>query len=76
MDNKYLQGYKDLTMPLEEEKPEQELISKSRAKYLLRQVLEFVFEELDPFEFPDPKEWAINTFDIDEEEYKEIMEEL
>lgn len=48
-------------------------ISSQRAKYLLKQVLQFEFEELDTFEFPDPKEWAINTFDIDEEEYDEIF---
>ena len=75
MDKKYLQGYEDLTMPMEEEKPEQELISKSRAIYLLREVLEFIFWELDPREFPDTREWALITFGIDEEEYNEIMEE-
>lgn len=73
MDKKYLQGYEDLTMPMEEEKPEQELMSKSRAIYLLREVLEFIFWELDPHEFPDPIEWACDMFKMDEEDIEAIF---
>lgn len=47
-------------------------MTKERAIYLLRQVLEFEFEELYNDD-PEPREWAINTFDIDEEEYDEIF---
>lgn len=50
-------------------------MTKERAIYLLRQVLEFEFEELDTYEFPNAKKWACYKFQIDKEEMKEIFKE-
>lgn len=41
---------------------------------ILRNVLEFEFEELNPDEHT-PKQWAMEKFDISEEEYQEIFQE-
>lgn len=50
-------------------------MTKARAIYLLRKVLEFEFEELDPFdEDQESKRWTCNTFGVDEEEYEEIFD--
>ena len=44
-------------------------MKKDRMIELLRDVLEFEFEELDIDE-DTPKEWAMKKFDISEEEYQ------
>lgn len=49
-------------------------MKKDRMIELLRDVLEFEFEELDLDE-DIPKEWAMKKFDISEDEYQEIFSE-
>lgn len=49
-------------------------MKKDRMIELLRDVLEFEFEELDLDE-DTPKEWAMKKFDISEDEYQEIFSE-
>lgn len=48
-------------------------MKKDRVIEILRNVLEFEFEELNPYEHT-PKQWAMEKFDISEEEYNEIFE--
>ena len=48
-------------------------MKRDRIIELLRAVLEFEFEELNPYE-QTPKQWAMEKFDISEEEYSEIFE--
>ena len=47
-------------------------MKRNRIIELLRNVLEFEFEELSPYEHT-PKQWAMEKFDISEEEYNEIF---
>ena len=47
-------------------------MKKNRVIEILRNVLEFEFEELSPYE-QTPKQWAMEKFDISEEEYSEIF---
>ena len=49
-------------------------MKKNRVIEILRNVLEFEFEELSPYE-QTPKQWAMEKFDISEEEYQEIFQE-
>lgn len=49
-------------------------MKKDRVIKILRNVLEFEFEELNPYEHT-PKQWAMEKFDISEEEYQEIFQE-
>lgn len=49
-------------------------MKKDRMIKLLRDVLEFEFEELDLDE-DTPKEWTMRKFDISEDEYQEIFSE-
>ena len=48
-------------------------MKRDRIIELLRAVLEFEFEELNTFEHK-PKEWAMEKFNISEEEYNEIFQ--
>ena len=67
MDKEFLQGRKSLI-------DAEETMSKDRATDLLREVLYFCLEELDPFEFTS-KEWAYEVFGIEEEEYNELKDD-
>ena len=49
-------------------------MKKDRVIEILRNVLKFEFEELNPDEHT-PKQWTMEKFDISEEEYQEIFQE-